>query len=137
MRICVATLTSVLLLVLPMQDDDEEIEVVVPVEENEIDSLALGKTLWTEITAGVGIWGAFRPVFSVILALIPFLYLGQHLIESTREVLIGSCCKSRLHLHWCYGFCFTCGQSLMLGEMQALALLIPMTKVDPSILILR
>ena len=78
MRICVATLTSVLLLVLPMQDDDTAIEVVVPVEEKEIDSLALGKTLWTEITAGVGIWGAFRPVFSVILALIPFLYLGQH-----------------------------------------------------------
>ncbi len=61
-----------------MQDDDTAIEVVVPVEEKEIDSLALGKTLWTEITAGVGIWGAFRPVFSVILALIPFLYLGQH-----------------------------------------------------------
>ena len=61
-----------------MQDDDSEIEVVVPVEETEIDSLKLGKTIWNEITAGVGIWGAFRPVFAVILSLVPFLYLGQH-----------------------------------------------------------
>ena len=50
-----------------MQDDDSEIEVVVPVEETDIDSLELGKTIWNEITAGVGIWGAFRPVFDVIL----------------------------------------------------------------------
>ena len=61
-----------------MQEYDEEIEVVVPVDDNEVDSLALGKTLWTEITAGVGIWGAFRPVIAVVLSLIPFLYLGQH-----------------------------------------------------------
>ena len=61
-----------------MQDDDSEIEVVVPVEETDIDSLELGKTILNEITAGVGIWGAFRPVFAVILSLIPFLYLGQH-----------------------------------------------------------
>ena len=61
-----------------MQDDDSEIEVVVPVEETDIDSLELGKTIWNEITAGVGIWGAFRPVLAVILSLFPFLYLGQH-----------------------------------------------------------
>ena len=61
-----------------MQDDDSEIEVVVPVEETDIDSLELGKTIWNEITAGVGIWGAFRPVFAVVLSLVPFLYLGQH-----------------------------------------------------------
>ena len=61
-----------------MQDEDSEIELVVPVEENDVDSIALGKTIWNEITAGVGIWGAFRPVFAVVLSLIPFLYLGQH-----------------------------------------------------------
>ena len=61
-----------------MQDDDSEIEVVVPVEGTDIDSLELGKTIWNEITAGVGIWGAFRPVFAVVLSLVPFLYLGQH-----------------------------------------------------------
>ena len=57
-----------------MQDDGSEIEVVVPVEENDLDSLELGKTIWNEITAGVGIWGAFRPIFAVALSLIPFLY---------------------------------------------------------------
>ncbi len=61
-----------------MQGDGSEIEVVVPVEENDLDSLELGKTIWNEITAGVGIWGAFRPIFAVALSLIPFLYLGQH-----------------------------------------------------------
>ena len=61
-----------------MQDEDSEIELVVPVEVNDVDSIALGKTIWNEITAGVGIWGAFRPVFAVVLSLIPFLYLGQH-----------------------------------------------------------
>ena len=78
MSICVATLTSILVLVSTMQDDEDEIEVVVPIQNTEVDSIALGKTLWTEITAGVGIWGAFRPVIAVVLSLIPFAYLGQH-----------------------------------------------------------
>jgi len=61
-----------------MLEDEEVLEVVVPVDEEPIDSLALSKTIWNEITAGVGIWGAFRPIFAVILSLIPFLFLGQH-----------------------------------------------------------
>ncbi len=51
-----------------MQGDGSEIEVVVPVEENDLDSLELGKTIWNEITTGVGIWGAFRPIFAVALS---------------------------------------------------------------------
>ena len=31
-----------------------------------------------EITGGVGPWGALRPLIATALALIPFLYLGQH-----------------------------------------------------------
>ena len=46
-----------------MLEDEEVLEVVVPVDEEPVDSLALGKTIWHEITAGVGIWGAFRPIF--------------------------------------------------------------------------
>ena len=61
-----------------MEDEDSVIEVVVPTEEDDIDSFALTKTIWEEITAGVGIWGAFRPIIAVALSLIPFLYLGQH-----------------------------------------------------------
>ncbi|MBA4695206.1 MAG: hypothetical protein H2066_05065 [Candidatus Poseidoniales archaeon] len=61
-----------------MEDEESVIEVVVPTEEDDIDSFALTKTIWEEITAGVGIWGAFRPIIAVALSLIPFLYLGQH-----------------------------------------------------------
>lgn len=68
-----------------MQDDEMALEVVVPVEEKDIDSIALGKTIWNEITAGVGIWGAFRPVFAVALSLVPFLFLGQHFNRNHRR----------------------------------------------------
>ena len=36
------------------------------------------KTIFREITFGVGTWGALRPLFCATLALIPFLFLGQH-----------------------------------------------------------
>jgi len=68
-----------------MLEDDEVLEVVVPVDEEPVDSLALSKTIWTEITAGVGIWGAFRPIFAVILSLVPFLFLGQHFNRNHRR----------------------------------------------------
>jgi hypothetical protein len=32
----------------------------------------------SEITGGVGPWGALRPLIATTLALIPFLFLGQH-----------------------------------------------------------
>ena len=53
MRIFVATLTNVNLAERGMDDDDSEIELVVPAETEDIDSVALGKTIWNEITAGV------------------------------------------------------------------------------------
>ena len=61
-----------------MEDDEDVIEVVVPVDEIEINSIAAGKTIWNEITAGVGVWGAMRPIFAVVISLVPFLFLGQH-----------------------------------------------------------
>jgi len=68
-----------------MLDDDEVLEVVVPVEGDPVDSVALGKTIWAEITAGVGIWGAFRPIIAVLLSLVPFLFLGQHFNRNHRR----------------------------------------------------
>ncbi|MGB2237461.1 MAG: hypothetical protein ACPH4H_07670 [Candidatus Poseidoniaceae archaeon] len=85
MSICVATLTSNIALDNIMQDDDMDLEVVVPVEEKDVDSIALGKTIWNEVTAGVGIWGAFRPIFAVALSLVPFLFLGQHFNRKHRR----------------------------------------------------
>ncbi len=32
----------------------------------------------SEITGGVGPWGALRPLIATALAVVPFLYLGQH-----------------------------------------------------------
>jgi len=60
-----------------MDIDDDEIEVVVSSDKS-VDSVAIGKTIWNEITGGVGIWGTFRPIIAVTLSLIPFLFLGQH-----------------------------------------------------------
>ena len=74
MRIFVATLTNVNLAERGMDDDDSEIELVVPAETEDIDSVALGKTIWNEITAGVGIWGAFKPIVAVLLSFVPFMY---------------------------------------------------------------
>ena len=68
-----------------MLDDEEVLEVVVPVEGDSVDSVALGKTIWAEITAGVGIWGAFRPIVAVLLSLVPFLFLGQHFNRNHRR----------------------------------------------------
>ena len=36
------------------------------------------KQIWTEMTLGVGFWGALRPIFAALLAMVPFLFLGQH-----------------------------------------------------------
>ena len=102
-----------------MQDDDSEIEVVVPVEETDIDSLELGKTIWNEITAGVGIWGAFRPVFAVVLSLVPFLYLGQHFNRRHQRGFDWFLLQIPLASHWFYGFYCMCGRYLMHGEMLA------------------
>ena len=63
----------------------QEIELVVPAETEDIDSVALGKTIWNEITAGVGIWGAFKPIVAVLLSLVPFMYLGQHFNRNHRR----------------------------------------------------
>lgn len=36
------------------------------------------REIWREITFGVGMWGALRPLIAAILAAVPFLFLGQH-----------------------------------------------------------
>ena len=45
------------------------------------------KEIWREITFGVGTWGALRPIFAVLLSIIPFLYLGQHFNREHRRGL--------------------------------------------------
>ncbi|MDP6870325.1 MAG: hypothetical protein QGI21_06100 [Candidatus Poseidoniaceae archaeon] len=68
-----------------MSEDVEEIEVRVPHLDVDNKSsifdwfrLSVLSNIWKQITAGVGVWGTLRPIVAILLALIPFLYLGQH-----------------------------------------------------------
>ena len=36
------------------------------------------RLIWTELTAGVGAWGSLKPLVAGVLAVVPFLFLGQH-----------------------------------------------------------
>ncbi|GIR34381.1 MAG: hypothetical protein VXX59_01100 [Candidatus Thermoplasmatota archaeon] len=40
--------------------------------------LGVLRAIWNELSGGIGPWGALRPAFSILLAIVPFLYLGQH-----------------------------------------------------------
>ena len=41
-------------------------------------TVAVISVIWYEFTGGVGPWGALRPLVAGGLALVPFLFLGQH-----------------------------------------------------------
>jgi hypothetical protein len=34
--------------------------------------------IWSEISGGIGPWGTVRPLFTLLISIIPFLFLGQH-----------------------------------------------------------
>jgi len=66
-----------------MSDHDDDHELVVQYPTNQKKSItnrivSTLKTIFHEITFGVGTWGAMRPMFTAVLAGIPFLFLGQH-----------------------------------------------------------
>ncbi len=43
------------------------------------------RVIWHELTAGVGAWGSIRPLIAASLALVPFLFLGQHFNRHHRK----------------------------------------------------
>tara|TARA_B100001778_G_scaffold75077_1_gene60330 strand:+ start:281 stop:703 length:423 start_codon:yes stop_codon:yes gene_type:complete len=45
----------------------------------------LFREIWKEFTFGVGAWGTLRPLFTALLASIPFLFLGQHFNRQHRK----------------------------------------------------
>ena len=54
-------------------------EFVVKVEAIEDDGfrpLGVVSAIWSELSGGVGPWGAIRPLFAVVLSFVPFLFLG-------------------------------------------------------------
>ena len=68
------------------EDEEEDLVVSLSVESQELDPStgrlrnALGaiRIIWNELTAGVGAWGSLKPLIAGALAVIPFLFLGQH-----------------------------------------------------------
>lgn len=47
-------------------------------EKTKVNPIGVLRVIWHEMSGGIGPWGAFRPIFSILISLIPFLYLGQH-----------------------------------------------------------
>jgi len=68
---------------------DSEYVVILPAEEEDDDVSALGVfgIIWTELSGGIGAWGALRPIFAIVLSLVPFLFLGQHFNRQHRKGL--------------------------------------------------
>lgn len=62
-----------------------EEEIVIRLASHETSTKNVLKVIWSELTSGIGIWGSMRPIFAVGLALIPFLYLGQHFNREHRK----------------------------------------------------
>ena len=61
---------------------------VVQVVEDDVDDtgpLGVVRVIWYEISGGIGPWGALRPLIAIILALIPFFFIGQHFNRQHRK----------------------------------------------------
>ena len=53
--------------------------------QSKLAPVRLVREIWREIFLGVGMWGAFRPIFAALLAAIPGLFLGQHFNRKHRR----------------------------------------------------
>ncbi|MDP7001813.1 MAG: hypothetical protein QGH90_07925 [Candidatus Poseidoniaceae archaeon] len=53
-------------------------EIVVSLSNSREKNSNIVKVIWLQLTSGIGIWGSFKPLIVVLLALIPFAFLGQH-----------------------------------------------------------
>ena len=67
----------------------EEMKIQFPNKNSKVKSkpglFKIFKQIWKEITLGVGFWGAMRPLVAAILAVVPFLFLGQHFNKKHRK----------------------------------------------------
>tara|TARA_B100001093_G_scaffold78817_3_gene70074 strand:+ start:16679 stop:17020 length:342 start_codon:yes stop_codon:yes gene_type:complete len=64
-----------------MAPEDSQSEMVVEDEAKTVSDtrpVRLFREIWKEFTFGVGAWGTLRPLFTALLAAVPFLFLGQH-----------------------------------------------------------
>jgi hypothetical protein len=62
------------------------VEVIGEEEESDgVNPFKVAKVIWYEISGGIGPWGALRPLIAFVLALIPFLFIGQHFNRQHRK----------------------------------------------------
>ncbi|HJM66644.1 MAG TPA: hypothetical protein QF555_03780 [Candidatus Thalassarchaeaceae archaeon] len=58
--------------------ENEELDLADRIQNRTKSPINVSRIIWYEFTGGVGPWGALRPLIAIILALVPFLFLGQH-----------------------------------------------------------
>jgi hypothetical protein len=61
-----------------MMTDDLIVSLADDNEPMKVNSFGVIGVIWSEINGGIGPWGTMRPLFTLFLAIIPFLFLGQH-----------------------------------------------------------
>ena len=64
---------------------DEYVVQLEPEFEEDSNPLGVFSAIWTELSGGIGPWGAARPLFAVALAAIPLLFLGHHFNRQHRK----------------------------------------------------
>ena len=62
-------------------------EIVVHLPQENVDRSNVLKVIWLQLTSGIGLWGSFKPIIAVIIAMIPFLFLGQHFNREHRRAI--------------------------------------------------
>ena len=69
-------------------DSADEVSMTLEEESDGISDLRpvrLLREIWKEFTFGVGAWGTLRPLFTALIAAVPFLFLGQHANRQHRK----------------------------------------------------
>jgi len=70
----------------PRRRDEVKQKALAYAEEKEVKTrLNVVRLIFYELTAGVGAWGALRPLIAAALALVPFFFLGQHFNRQHRK----------------------------------------------------
>ncbi len=65
--------------------EEEFVVKVESVEDDVFSPIGVVSAIWSELSGGVGPWGAIRPLFAVVLSFVPFLFLGQHFNRQHRK----------------------------------------------------
>jgi len=71
----------------PRLVSEHEYVVILPDEDedDEVSAIGVFGVIWSELSGGIGAWGALRPIIAIALSLIPFLFLGQHFNRQHRK----------------------------------------------------